>query len=146
MAEEAAAKALAEELKDADGAAFAAKAMEVSIDEATKANGGEIAASIQKGRPAPAGLSSAVIGAVFQTDSGKLASEPIKTDAGFHLVFVRERQAEKQKAFADVRDQVYQELHAQKEQETEQQLMNRLRDEYSVVIHQSKFKTEEEEK
>ena len=146
VAEEAAAKALAEELKDADGAAFAAKAMEVSIDEATKANGGEIAASIQKGRPAPAGLSSAVIGAVFQTDSGKLASEPIKTDAGFHLVFVRERQAEKQKAFADVRDQVYQELHAQKEQETEQQLMNRLRDEYSVVIHQSKFKTEEEEK
>jgi len=46
---------------------------------------------------------------------------------------------EKEQAFEDVKNEVYQALRSQKEQEVRQQLLNRLKDQYDVVIHQSAF-------
>ncbi|MGK0188224.1 MAG: peptidyl-prolyl cis-trans isomerase C [Verrucomicrobiales bacterium] len=145
VADEALAQSLAEELLDADLAAFAEKAKEVSIDDATRENGGEVAAAIQKGRPGQ-GVDTAVAAAVFETEAGKMIAAPVQTAQGHALAFVRERQPSRQLAFQEVRDRVYSELRSRKEQETEQQLIGRLRDEYNVVIHQSKFKMAEEGK
>lgn len=142
VADEEEAKALAEELKDEDLAAFANKAREVSIDEATREQGGEVAAPVQKG--SPAGLDPGLVSAVFATQAGKMTAAPVQTSEGYALAFVRERKPEKQLAFEEVRERVHRELRSRKEQETQQQLMNRLRDEYNVVIHQSKFKAAEE--
>ena len=137
------AEALAEELKDADAAVFAERAKEVSMDDATRGNGGELASPIVKGRPAPPGFDAASVQAVFETAPGKLLPDLVESEGGVALVFVRSRQAERQKSFEEVRDRVYQELRQRKEREVEQQLMERLRDEYNVVIHHSKFKQAE---
>ena len=69
----------------------------------------------------------------------------MKTEKGYHVIFVRERIPERQKAFEEVKQQVAQQLRSRKETEVEQQLMNGLRDEYNVVIHTSKFKVSEDE-
>jgi peptidyl-prolyl cis-trans isomerase C len=141
------AKALVAELAEETVEAFAGKAKEVSTDEATKENGGEITGAILEGRPVPGiGTSADFTAAVFGTEAGKVASTPVKTDRGFHVILVRGRSPERQKPFDEVKQQVSQELRSRKEAEVEQELMNSLRDEYKVVIYTGKFKTPEEEK
>ena len=49
---------------------------------------------------------------------------------------------EKEQAFEDVKNDVYQTLRSQKEQEIQQQLLTQLKDQYDVVIHQSAFAAE----
>ena len=98
-----------------------------------------------KGRPIPGiGTVPEFTEAVFNLAAGRVASEPVKTDKGFHVILVRERTPERQRPLEEVQQQVFQELRSMKEREVEQQLMNRLRDEYNVVIHHSRFKTTEE--
>ena len=140
-----AAVALIEELMQAENLAeaFAVKAREVSTDTATRENGGELAAPLRKGAAASAGLA-----AVFATEAGQLLVDPVPqgADDGPHrVVLVRQRVPERQRAFQEVREQVYQELRSRKERELEQELLDGLRDEYDVVIHQSKFKLTPEE-
>lgn len=132
-----------EEAKDViekvrEGADFAELAGELSIDEASKEKGGEIASLLVKGR-ALAGLSAEVLTPVFETGEGELLAEPLESEAGYHVIKVRKRNEARQKPFEEVRQQIYQELRSQKEREVQAQLLESLRNEYDVVIHQEKF-------
>ncbi len=139
----AAAKQLAElkDKADKNGEAFAESARDHSRDEATRKQGGEIAGWIQAGAATP-GIDATRddLDAILATKAGTIVERIVKTKRGYHLVFVRSREAERQKPFAEVRIEVYQALWSQKTAEVQQRLITRLRDQYDVVIHHARFR------
>jgi len=120
------------------GEAFDTLAQELSQDTATKEAGGAVEVWITKDAPIAA-LPGAKDAAdlIFSTEAGTVIQQPIASDKGFHVVLVREREAERQRSIEEVRQQVYQALRSQKEGEVQEKLLNELRDTYDVVIHQS---------
>jgi parvulin-like peptidyl-prolyl isomerase len=95
---------------------------------------------VSKGGPIPdLGASDQAHAAIFSTAAGQLAAEPVKTDQGFCVIRVREREPERQQSFEEVQRQVWMEYRQQKEREVQQKLLDRLRDDYDVVIHQDAF-------
>ena len=122
------------------GADFAVLAKELSLDEKTGKNGGEIDASVLRGGHVP-GISSSedLVKAILSTEAGQFLKEPVKSDRGFHIIKVRERKAERQKPFEEVRSEVYQALRSQKEAEVRERLITGLKERYNVVIHTSRF-------
>jgi len=122
------------------GEDFAVLAKELSLDEKTGENGGEIDALIPRGGHVP-GISSSEdpVKAIFSTEAGQFLKEPVKSDRGFHIIKVRERKAERQKPFEEVRSEVYQALRSLKEAEVRERLITGLKERYNVVIHASRF-------
>ena len=145
--EKAAEKRLAElkDKADEDGEAFAESARNHSHDEATRKQGGEIAGWIQAGAATP-GIDATRddLDAILATKAGTIVERIVKTKRGYHLVFVRSREAERQKPFAEVRVEVYQTLWSKKTAEVQQRLITRLRDQYDVVIHHDRFRPQSE--
>jgi len=127
------------------GEDFAGLAGEHSLDEAAKEKGGELVTPLVKGR-AMGGLSAELLAPVFETGEGEVVVEPLKSEAGYHVIKVRKRNESRQKPFEEVRQQIYQELRSQKEREVQAQLLESLRNEYDVVIHQEKFGGPSDEK
>ena len=128
-----------------DGEAFDQLAKEFSMDEETKNNGGDVDDWVQKdGFIQGIGDSKDAQKLIFHTDAGELVSEYVKTDKGFHVIRVRERESATQKPFNEVQTAVYQALRSQKEREVQERLLAELRDQYDVVIHQSAFTDETE--
>lgn len=120
------------------GAKFAELAKELSLDTATKDKGGEIEGWVEKGAWIPGiGQSEEATAVIFSTEAGQVAGKPVRSDKGFHLLYVRKREPQRQKAFEEVRDEVYRALRSQKEREVEQALLERLRQRHDVVIHTS---------
>jgi hypothetical protein len=56
---------------------------------------------------------------------------------------VSAREAERQKTFEEVRDQVLRSLRAGKEKEIQSRLIDELKERYNVVIHRSRFTDED---
>jgi peptidyl-prolyl cis-trans isomerase C len=131
-------------LKDLQaGKDFEELAAEISIDSETAGRKGEIAGWINKGAAVPGiGDSEAVQKAVFETSPGSVASEVIPSDAGYHVILVREKEPERLRPFDEVRDEVNGALRARKEREVQQGLLTELKQRYGVVIHQSEFPQE----
>ncbi len=143
--DEDAAKAVKAKL--ADGKKFADMAKELSLDEATKAKGGELPGEVTDGRPVPGvGVSADFLKAVFSTEVGKVAAAVVKTDKGWHVILVRERAPERTPQLDELQSRVSQELRRIKEQELQEQLLEKLKNEYNVVIHTKQFPVEEESK
>ena len=61
------------------------------------------------------------------------------TEKGIHIIKVLKREAERQKGFDEVKNEVALALRSQKEREVQQGLFARLKEQYDVVIHQSAF-------
>ncbi|MBN1832337.1 MAG: peptidyl-prolyl cis-trans isomerase [Deltaproteobacteria bacterium] len=121
---------------------FSVLAAELSRDEQARETGGEVAEWIEKGegREIPGlGGSDTAIKAIFATDQGHLVKEDIRTEKGIHIIKVLKREAERQKAFDEVKNEVALALRSQKEREVQQKLFARLKEQYDVVIHQSAF-------
>jgi len=116
-------------------------ARSISTDEATAAKGGELPDWLEAGRPHAPGIGAApdLVARVFQTDPGNVIAEPVKTDKGYHVIKVREREPQRQKTFAEVQQEAYAALRAQKENEVRERFLSELRDEYNLVIHFSEF-------
>jgi parvulin-like peptidyl-prolyl isomerase len=124
------------------GEDFSVVAAELSKDEQSRETGGELMEWIEKGegRNIPGlGGSDAAVQAIFSTDQGQLVKEDIETDKGIHIIKVLKREAERQKDFDEVKNEVALALSSQKEREVQQELFARLREQYDVVIHQSAF-------
>ncbi len=140
---EEAAKAVQKKL--AEGGRFADLAKELSLDESTKATGGEIAGEVVAGAPVPGiGASEEFTGAVFATEAGKVAEAIVKTDKGAHLILVRERVPERTPQLDEIQSRVSQELRRIKEGELQEKLLKELKEDYNVVIHTKQFPVEEE--
>ncbi len=129
------------------GESFQEMAANLSVDEKTAANGGLVDGWIVKeqsifpGHGKAEGLSAAV----FATETGAIASVPIKSKDGFHVVKVLEKEAPKERPFEEVREQVYRDYRAQKEQDVQRNLFDKLQDEFDVVVHTGKFKLQSSE-
>jgi peptidyl-prolyl cis-trans isomerase C len=130
-----------------DGADFAAVAKESSLDEATKGNGGRIAADVVKGSNIPGiGDANEINASIFAAGAPSLLDKPFKTDKGWEIVKVEEKQAQRQKSFEEVRQQVTMQLLRQKQQEVQRDYIKEMMDKHQVVIHTSAFAPAQEEK
>jgi parvulin-like peptidyl-prolyl isomerase len=144
VASEDEAKAALESVKA--GEDFSKLAQELSTDEATKEQGGEISGWIDKNAPIP-GLGNVPEASdlILQTEADQVCENYVKSEQGFHIIKVRERRAERQKDFDEVRQEVFRALRSQKEREVQTGLLEELKNRYDVVIHHSAFEKQTEE-
>ncbi|MBT3380760.1 MAG: hypothetical protein HN742_28155 [Lentisphaerae bacterium] len=123
------------------GEDFAALAKGVSTDSETADKGGEIAGWVAKGAASIPSIGEApkAVGALFTVEPGAVLPQPVTTDKGCHVIKLITREDERQKAFEDVQQEAYKALRQQKEREVQGALMEGLRKDYDVVLHQSRF-------
>jgi parvulin-like peptidyl-prolyl isomerase len=139
LADEEAAKGAIERILA--GEEFTALAKELSTDAATKDRGGALETPAVKGQGIRGmSLPPGALDPLFEAKAGDILDEPVKSEAGYHVFQVRELTPERQKPLEEVSSQIYGELYRQKEQELQAKLLEDLRDEYDVVIHQEAFK------
>jgi foldase protein PrsA len=121
------AKALLEELKRASDVkkAFISAARKRSADEPTRDQGG-LLGWIEKGQSWPE-LEAAAFAAADNTLLG-----PIKTDAGWHLLYVEGHQKSQTKGFADVKNNVRNIIYQEKVQKRLQEWFEELKYKYYV--------------
>lgn len=100
----AAARELAERARG-EGADFAALAREHSVDLGSSAQGGDLG-WLERGLTEPA-----FDEALFEMAEGGI-SEPVRTDEGYHVIWLREVRAEQVRSFDEVRDQLLDETLA----------------------------------
>ncbi len=140
VATEAEAVALLEKLRG--GADFAELAASVSLDKATAAKGGELPGFLRAGQtqilPGAGNLPEAAT-RIFQAAAGEVLDKPFKSDKGFHIFKVRGRDAERQKPFSEVRNEVHNALRSAKEREVQEAYFEKLRAKYNAVIHPSRL-------
>jgi parvulin-like peptidyl-prolyl isomerase len=121
-----------------DGEDFGKLAKEFSEDENTKENGGQIDIDVTVGSYVPViGDANDLNQEIFAAEAPAVLDEPFKTEKGWEIVKVNEKQPERQKSFDEVRQQVLLTLTSQKRQEVQQDYIERMMDEYNVVIHRS---------
>ena len=136
VAEEQQARDLIKRLKD--GADFAELAREHSADEATKNSGGRIDVDVAKGSHVPViGDANGLNDRIFSVEAPVVLDEPVKTEKGWEIVRVDGKQAERQKNFDEVRQQVMMMLTDQKRQDVQQSYIKQMMDKYNVIIHTS---------
>ena len=134
MADEKAAQELLATLKTADDFAKAAK--EKSTDAKTKDNGGEIDGEVRTGTYVQdVGSSKELNNAIFATKAGDIIDKPYKTSDGFNLVLVREKVAEREKPYDEVKDQVKQDYDRQKQEEVSQAYVESLFKKYNINLY-----------
>jgi len=127
-----------------DGQDFGELAREHSLDAATKDKAGAIAGWVTRDQPIPGiGALPQAMDSIFNTAAGKVADATVKSDKGYHIFRVRDRQPEQQQELDAVRNEVYRSLRSRKEREVQEQMLSALRDRYDVVIHQSAFPADE---
>ncbi|MBN1764410.1 MAG: peptidyl-prolyl cis-trans isomerase [Sedimentisphaerales bacterium] len=118
-----------------DGEDFAQLASELSLDETSKNNGGELA-PITKGRPIPGiDYSKELEDKIFSASDGAILDKPVPGQKGSHVILVRSIIPERQQTFQEVQDDIYQTLTTRKRQEAQQELVKSLMDKYNIVIH-----------
>ncbi len=142
--EEGQAKELLQRLKD--GADFAAIAKESSQDEATKGSGGRIADDVLKGSNVPGiGDANEINVAIFAAQAPAVVDKPFKTDKGWEIIKVEEKQAQRPKGFEEVQQQVAMQLLRQKREEVQRDYIKEMMDKHQVVIHTSAFAPAQQE-
>ena len=109
------------------GADFAALAKEKSKDP-SKDRGGELGL-LSKGMTVPEFEQAA-----FALQPGQL-SAVVKTQFGYHIIKVTEKQPEKLMAYDDIKDQLKQMLLSDKQKESFEALLNDLKDKNKVTIY-----------
>jgi parvulin-like peptidyl-prolyl isomerase len=136
VAEEARANELLKRVKD--GGDFAAVAKESSEDKSTKDNGGRIAEDVLKGARVPGiGDANEINAAVFAAAAPAVLDKTFKTDKGWEIIRVDEKQPERQMAFDEVRQQVTRELLRRKSEEVQREYIKEMMDKHKVIIHTS---------
>ncbi|MTI67068.1 MAG: peptidylprolyl isomerase [Firmicutes bacterium] len=122
--EEEKAKEIKKELND--GLEFAEAAKKYSKCP-SKEKGGDLG-SFSKGKMVPEFEEAA-----FKMENGEI-SEPVKTQFGYHIIKVEDKQAESQKTLNEVKDQLTQQLMAMKQNKLYLNAANELKEEYSVEV------------
>ncbi|MHC4475649.1 MAG: peptidyl-prolyl cis-trans isomerase [Planctomycetota bacterium] len=123
-----------------EGEDFAALAKQLSQDETTKEKGGKIDSDVTPGAHVP-GIGSApeLSQKIFAAQAAALLDEPFKTEKGWEIVRVDQKQAERQKGFDEVREQVMSTLLTQKRQDVQQDYVKQMMEKYNVIVHTSAF-------
>ncbi len=113
-----------------------------SIDQQTKNLDGALG-YVSRGAPVRGlGQNDSFVEAVLAVPAGQL-SEPIRTDKGFHVVRVEEREPERSRELAAVQPSLERRLSSQKFKDIGQHLVDSLRARYKVEIDQQALLGEE---
>jgi parvulin-like peptidyl-prolyl isomerase len=143
VAEEQQARDLMQRIKN--GEDFATLAKEHSQDEATKQNGGKIDVEVTPGSYVPViGDANGLNEKIFAAEAPVVLDEPFKVKKGWEIVRVETKQAERQKDFDEVRQQVMMTLASQKRQDVQQDYIKQMMDKYNVIIHTSVLRPSKE--
>ncbi|HUW18200.1 MAG TPA: peptidyl-prolyl cis-trans isomerase [Sedimentisphaerales bacterium] len=120
------------------GEDFAKLAKEFSKDASAKESGGKIDSEVSKGSYVPGiGNLPDLNAKIFAADAPSVLDEPVKTEKGWEIIRVEQKQAERQKGFEEVREEVMSTLLDQKRQDVQQDYIKQMMDKYNVVIHTS---------
>jgi foldase protein PrsA len=123
------------------GEDFAKLAEEFSKDESTKKDGGKIETDVSRGSyVAGIGNLPELNEKIFEADAPSVLDEPFKAEKGWEIVKVEYKQAERQKSFDEVREQVMSTLLSQKREDVQKDYVKRMMDKYEVVVHTSALK------
>ncbi len=142
--EEQAAKDLIAKLKQ--GAGFAELARTSSLDESTKDKGGQIDMDVAPGSHVPViGNAPDLNTAIFQAQAESVLEQPFKTEKGWEVVKIDSFQAERQKSFDEVSQEVMRTLSSKKQQEVQKEYIQQMMDKHKVVVHTSTFRPAAEE-
>ena len=129
------------------GEDFASVAREVSTDSATKSAGG-LMASVPQGSGAPAaGMDAAFVERVREWKAGEV-TDALRSDRGWHVVYIEEKVAEGTKPLEEVRDQIVKSLLPARTREHYEEVLAGLKESYGVRVNEDVFRakprTEEE--
>ena len=83
---------------------------------------------------------------IFAANAPALLEEPIKTEKGWVIVKVNNKESRRQKAFDEVQQQVMMMLSNQKRQDVQQDYIRQMMDKYNVIIHTSALAPSKETK
>jgi parvulin-like peptidyl-prolyl isomerase len=136
VSDEQLAKDLIKRIKD--GEDFAELAKEFSEDQDTKDKAGKIETDVTKGSYVPViGEAGKLNEKIFQASPPGVLDEPYKSEKGWEIINVEEKQEQRQKTFDEVGQQVASELLNQKRQDIQRDFIDQMMDKYNVVIHTS---------
>jgi peptidyl-prolyl cis-trans isomerase C len=117
-----------------DGADFSELALEHSLDPQTKSRDGVLHGQIQRGAPVRGlGDFPEFVEACFQLEPGEL-SQPIRTELGYHIVRVDEKQEATPRPLDDVRSDIVARLSEERRDSVRDTILNELKDKYKVVF------------
>jgi len=126
--EEAKAKEVLSEIEA--GADFAEMAREHSTGP-TADNGGDLGFI----SPNEQGLDSTFRDAAMQLDVGEVIDEPVETQFGYHIIKVTDKQEAETKEFSEVKEQIKNQLQAQKENQAWSEFVQQLREDADITIN-----------
>jgi hypothetical protein len=133
------AEADAARLRVLGGEDFASVAREVSTDSATKSAGG-LMASITQGDGAPgAGMDAAFIERVREWKAGEV-TDPLRSDRGWHIIFIEEKVDRGTKPLDEVRDQIVKSLLPAQTRENYEEILAGLKESYGVKVNEDVFR------
>jgi len=113
---------------------------ENSIDVNTKDKAGKIDQWITKGAPIPEiGSNQEFNNAIFETEAGKICSKVIKTEKGYVIFKIDQKQEEKQRSFDEVKDNVKSQYGQEKEQQAVNELIKKTLSAEDVKIFDKEF-------
>ena len=115
------------------GADFARTARELSVDAATRNNGGEIGL-LQKGKVHPE-----LDAVIFNMNEGEI-SDPIKTESGYHIIRLQKKIEGKPLSFNDAKGLVGRRYHLEKRNKAFEDLFARLKAKASINISEENLK------
>ena len=72
--------------------------------------------------------------AVFENEVGTI-TEPVKTQFGYHIIKINEKNDAKELAFDEVKDKIVEQVRRQKEQEIYNEKITELKDKYEVKMN-----------
>jgi len=120
------------------GENFGELAKEFSKDENTKETGGQIDADVVKDAYHPViGESEELNEKIFAVEAPTLLDEPFKTEKGWEIIKIEQKQPQRQKSFDGVRQQIFLALTNRKRQDVQAEFIQQMMDKHNVIIHTS---------
>ncbi|MCI0499959.1 MAG: peptidyl-prolyl cis-trans isomerase [Planctomycetales bacterium] len=130
-----------------NGEDFGELAKAFSADPNTQDSGGMMDADVKKGDDVPGiGKSAELNEKILAADTGDVLQEPFKTEKGWEIIKVCQKDSPRQKTFEEVKQQVTSSLLNQKRQDVQGDLIRQMMDKYGVIIHTSALTDTEQNK
>jgi peptidyl-prolyl cis-trans isomerase C len=118
---------------------FASVAREISTDAATKSAGG-LMASVALGEGVPGtGMDAAFVESVRQWKVGEV-TDPIRSEMGWHVVYVEENVEAGTKPLEEVREQIEKSLMPEKTRARYDEILTQLKGSYGVKVNEDVFR------
>ena len=121
------------------GEDFATVAREISTDAATRSAGGLMPSVPEGDAAASAGMDAEFIERIREWKAGEV-TDPLKSDRGWHIVYLEEKVDGGTKPLDEVRDQIHKSLLPGQTRENYEEILAGLKESYGVSINEDIFR------